>query len=70
MRRNLQFCTIFHEALKPMDTEQFERITTAIAKYALRGTYPELDGLEKSIFILIKPQLDAYNRRYKKGVAR
>jgi hypothetical protein len=39
----------------------------AIAAYSMNFTEPELTGLSKAIFTLIKPQLDANNKRYMNG---
>lgn len=49
----------FHEALKELPCEIYGKIMFAINEYALFGTEPNLTGMEKSLFTLIKPQIDA-----------
>jgi hypothetical protein len=61
------FYQSFHKALESLPAETYKNIMVAISKYALYGEEPELDGVENSIFTLIKPQLDANNRRRKTG---
>ena len=59
---------LFHEALKELPCEIYGKIMFAINEYALFGTEPNLTGMEKSLFTLIKPQIDANNRRRENGV--
>ena len=61
------FYKSFHEALEPMEPEQYKRVMVGITNYALNGEEPELSGMEKSIFLLIKPQIDANQKRYDNG---
>jgi hypothetical protein len=61
------FYQSFHKALESLPAENYKNIMIAISKYALYGEEPEMDGIENSIFTLIKPQLDANNRRRKTG---
>ena len=67
MREAFVFYKSFYEALKPMEAEQFKKITLAIAEYAFSGVEPVLNVMENSIFLLIKPQIDANNRKYENG---
>jgi hypothetical protein len=62
------FYQSFHKALESLPAENYKNVMIAISKYALYGEEPELDGIEYSIFILMKPQVDANNRRRKSGV--
>ena len=66
-RESFVFYLSFHEALKPLEPEQYKNVVTAINEYALYGTEPELTGIENSFFLLIRPQLEANNRRYENG---
>lgn len=48
----------FHEALKDLTYEIYGKIMFAINEYALSGTEPNLTGMEKSLFTLIKQQIE------------
>ena len=67
MTESFIFYQSFHEALKELPIEQYGKIMYAINEYALNGTMPELAGTEKAFFLLIKPQIDANNRRKEAG---
>jgi hypothetical protein len=56
--------------MSELPPEQYKHLMQAIADYSLDGKEAELKGMERAIFILIKPQLDANESRYqnsKKG---
>ena len=58
----------FHEALKELTREQYGNVMYAINEYALNGIEPEeLTGIEKAIFLMAKPQLDANSKRRENG---
>ena len=58
----------FHEALKELSREQYGNVMFAINEYALNGELPEdLTGIEKAIFLMAKPQLDANKQRRENG---
>ena len=58
----------FHEALKELTREQYGNVMYAINEYALNGIEPEeLTGIEKAIFLMAKPQLDANRKRRENG---
>ncbi len=57
----------FHEALKELSREQYGNVMYAINEYALNGTKPEFSGIEKVLFMLMKPQIDANNKRKNNG---
>jgi len=57
----------FHEALKDLTLEQYGRVMYAINEYALYQNEIELSGIEKTCFILIKPQLEANIKRQENG---
>lgn len=61
------FYASFDEALSELDDAQYGKIMRAINKYAIYEIEPELNGMLKAMFILIKPQLDANIRRRTKG---
>ena len=53
------------EATEDLEGELFKRIILAAAWYAMDGKEPELNGLENSVFLLIKPIIDRANERYR-----
>ena len=58
----------FHEALKELTKEQYGNVMYAINEYALDGKTPEdLSGIEKAVFLMAKPQLDANLKRRENG---
>ena len=57
----------FIEALDDLPDENQLEIYKAISKYSLDFKEPELSGLSATIFKLIKPQLEANNKRYVNG---
>jgi flagellar biosynthesis GTPase FlhF len=66
-RDSFIFYRSFAEAIDDLpDSEQLE-IYRAIKEYALNENEPELTGVAKSFWTLIKPQITANNRRYKNG---
>lgn len=66
-RTSFVFYESFYEAMEALPNDEFVKVMNAICRYALYGELTELDGIAKSIFILIKPQLDANNRKYENG---
>lgn len=67
MADSFVFYRSFHEAIAELPREQYGNILFAVNEYALNGVEPELSGVEKTIFTLIKPQIDANNRRKSGG---
>lgn len=67
MRESFIFYRSYAEALKELPDEQRLILYDAIMSYALDGKEPKLKGIEKAIFALIRPQLQANNKRYENG---
>lgn len=67
MRDSVVFYRSFFEAVKEFPPEDFKKSVCAILEYGLNEIEPETSGIEKSIFLLTKPQIDANNRRYQNG---
>lgn len=67
MRQSIVFYRSFYEAIKELPYEIQGEIYNAIFDYSLNGNTNELSGVAKTIFILIKPQLDANQRKYENG---
>ena len=67
MRESFIFYASFFEAIKELPDDEQLRLYQAISEYALTGIEPELSGVSKAMFILIKPQIEANNQRYDNG---
>lgn len=67
MRDSIVFYRSFYDAVKDFSPEDFKKAVSAILDYGLDGIEPESSGIEKTIFILTKPQIDANNRRRENG---
>ena len=67
MREGFVFYRSFFEAMKELPSEDFAIIFKALCDYALDDMTPDLTGIHKALFELIKPQIDANNRRYENG---
>lgn len=67
MRDSVLFYRSFYEAVKNLPAEEFKKSVQAILEYGLDGEEPKTEGIEKTVFLLTKPQIDANNRRYENG---
>lgn len=67
MRDSVLFYRSFYEAVKNLPAEDFKKSVQAILDYGLNGEEPKTEGIEKTVFLLTKPQIDANNRRYENG---
>ena len=68
MADSFVFYRSFDEACAELTDEQYGKIMRIINNYALNGTIPDnLSGIEKIVFTLIKPQIDANNQRKTNG---
>ena len=67
MRDSIVFYRSFYEAIKEIPLGEQGVVYNAIYGYALDGIEPELTGIAKAIFLLVKPQIDANNNRYENG---
>lgn len=61
------FYRSFYEAVSELDLKIQGKIYSAIFNYSFNLEEPDLQGVAKTIFCLIKPQLDANHRRYENG---
>ncbi len=57
----------FVEALQSVDTETRLAVYDALSKYALDGIEPDLNGIAAALFALMRPQIDANNKRRENG---
>ena len=67
MRDSMIFYRSFYEAIKDLNFEQQGIIFNAIFDYGLNFKEPKLEGICKTIWTLIKPQLDANIKKFKNG---
>jgi hypothetical protein len=66
-RNSFVFYRSFYEALKTLPQDDKAKIYEAIIAYGLDGTPPSLEGYLASLFTLIKPQIDANNKKFENG---
>lgn len=67
MRDSFIFYRSFYEAINDLEDSQQLEIYQAMANFSLNFTEPNLSGVTATIFKLIKPQLEANNKRYVNG---
>ena len=67
MRDSVIFYRSFYEAVKELPPEEFKKSVSAIMEYGLNDLEPETSGIERTIYLLSKPQIDANNKRYQNG---
>lgn len=67
MRDGIVFYKSFFESISELPEENALNIYNAIFKYAFFDEELELSGIEKAIFTIIKPQIDANNKKYENG---
>ncbi len=67
-RESFIFYASFYNAIKEIPNENQLKVYQAITNFALNGVEPtDLNGIEKAVFILVKPQIIANNKRYING---
>lgn len=67
MRDSSIFYRSFYEAIKSLPESNQLEVYNAIFEYSFNFVEVELTGLSNTIFTLIKPQLEANNKRYENG---
>lgn len=67
MYDSMVFYRSFYEAIKRLPELSRAKLYDAVFAYGLDGEEMELDGIEDAMFQLIKPQIDANNRRKENG---
>ena len=67
MRDSVVFYRSFYDAIKNIPEADQLKVYTAIMEYAMNDIQPEIDGIALAIFLLVKPQIDANNKRYENG---
>ena len=69
MREGFVFYRSFADALKQLPAEQCKEVLTAMCEYALDDKQPDISGVCAALFALMKPQIDANNKRRENGKA-
>jgi len=67
VRDGIVFYKSFYESISELPKENALNIYNAIFRYAFFDEEPELSGIEKAIFTIVKPQIDANNKKYENG---
>lgn len=57
-RKQFTWYRSYYDALKELPAEEFQDIVLAVCAYALDGEEPELSGVARAIFTLIRPTLE------------
>lgn len=65
--RNLIFYGSYYEAIKELPDEEQGKVYKAIIDYGMTKSEPDLSGISRAIFVLIKPTLDASIKNYENG---
>ena len=67
-RDSFVFYRSFYEAIKELPSECKAEVMSAIIEYGLDGKLPDdIKGIAKAVMMLITPQLDANNQKYRNG---
>lgn len=66
-KEGMIFYSSFHKAIKELPPDEYKECMEAILCYGLDGEEPELQGIARVIYTLIKPQIDANNKRAANG---
>ena len=66
-RESILFYRSFYEVTKDLPKEDGEKFLHAVLDYAFYGIEPELQGIPAAFFKLVRPQIDANNRKYENG---
>lgn len=67
MRDSVVIYRSLYEALKGVNERSYKKVMQAILGYAMDGKEPNLTGLEMTVFLIAKPQIDANNIKYENG---
>ena len=63
------FLPSYYDASRPMDDDMRLRLYDAILDYGIEGVTPTLEGIEQSMFALVKGNIDSSKSRYQACVA-
>lgn len=66
-RDSFVFYRSFFEAVSELKEKEQTAVVMAICDYALNGIERELSGVPAAMFMLMKPNLDANQKKYENG---
>ena len=66
-RESFIFYRSFYEATRDLPEDSFRRVMISVMMYGIDGIDSDLEGMERCLFTLMKPQLDANIKRYVDG---
>ncbi len=66
-RESILFYRSFYEVSKSLPEDEGNKFLKGLLEYAFYGIEPEFDGVSASFFMLIRPQIDANNRKFENG---
>ncbi len=67
-RDSFVFYKSYAEALHELTDKQRLSVYDALVKFAIYGEESKLSGLSKAIFVLMRPQIEANNKKYENGM--
>lgn len=67
MRDSIVFYRSFYEAIADLPSDDFKACVRAIMEYGLNDIEPEAEGVAKTVFLLVQPQIDVNNKKYQNG---
>jgi hypothetical protein len=67
MRDGFVFYRSFYDAIRELEPELRAEVYDAICEYGFTGEMPECSGVVRGFLHLVKPQIDANQRRYENG---
>ena len=68
-RAGFVFMPSYYDAIRPLPDEMRLRLYDAILDYGIEGVTPTLEGIEQSMFALVKGNIDSSKSRYQACVA-
>ena len=67
MRDSMIIYRSFYEAIKELPDENKLNVLMAVLEYGIDGEEPELSGIDSALFLLMRPQIEANQKRYDNG---
>ena len=68
MKDSVVFYKSFFDAIEELPTKYQAAVYTAVCRYSFYGEIPELSGVAKALFIVMKANIDAAEKRYTAAV--
>ena len=68
MKDSVVFYKSFFDAIEELPTKYQAAVYAAVCKYSFYGEIPELSGVAKALFIIMKANIDASEKRYAAAV--